>query len=250
LSPKSLKVLITLLLGGLLLAGPGAAGATTLGQSDFSCAFCGQTFTDKIIRSTNVMGRDAEFRPRTMGLDPLPYYVHACPHCGFASRSEAVQLSEAERRDIGKFLAAYRESHTGGVSGAGKYEVLANIYILRKFPADKIAYAFQQAAWLADDSADDAAARRYRAATLEYLVKTLEDPAVEAKKLPILTYLAGELNRRLGRFDEALRWFARVKPDGPNLQELVAQQTQLAKKQDAGPDRVSAFDRGSRPPRP
>jgi hypothetical protein len=159
LSPKSLKVLITLLLGGLLLAGPDAAGATTLGQRDFTCAFCGQKFADKIIRSANVMGRDAEFRPLTMGLDPLPYYVHTCPHCGYTSSSEAVELSEAERRDIGKFLAAYRETHKGGVSGAGKYEVLANFYILRKLPAAKIAYTFQQAAWLADDSHDQAAAR-------------------------------------------------------------------------------------------
>ena len=239
--PQSLKVLISLFLGLLLWAGPDAAGATRLSMADFTCAFCGQKFTDKIIWSTNVMGRDAEFRPLTMGLDPLPYYVHACPNCGFTSGSDAVKLSEPERRDIGKFLTDYRETHGGGVSGAGKYEVLSNIYILRKLPPEKIAYAFQQAAWLADDASDEAAARRYRAAALEYLVKAMDNHEIEAKKLPTLIYLAGELNRRLGRFDEALRWFARVEPDGPNLKDLVAQQTELARKKDDRPDRMSTF---------
>jgi hypothetical protein len=228
-------------LGLFLFVWLGAAGATTLGDANFTCGFCGQEFKDKIIWSTNVMERDAEFRPLAMGLDPLPYYVHACPHCGYSNSGDQVQLSDQEKAEIGKFLTAYRQSHSGKVNPAGKYEVLANIYIIRKLPSDKIAYAYQRAAWMADDSHDETAGRKFRTATLEYLTKALEKAEVEAKMVPNLTYLAGELNRRLGRFDEALQWFSRVKPDGPNLKDLVAQQTELARKKDARPDRMSAF---------
>lgn len=235
--PKSRQVLISLLLCWLLLAGPSAAKATELSLSDFTCGFCGQKFTDKMIWSTNVMDQDAELRPLTMGLDPLPYYVHACPHCGYTDGDPA-QLTDPEKVEIGKFLTAYRESHDGKVRSAGKYEVLANVYIIRKMPAEKIAFAYQRAAWMADDSQDEAAARRYRAATLEYLVKALENQEIEAKKRPTLIYLAGELNRRLGRFDEALQWFSRVEPNNPHLKELVSQQAALARKKDPGKDRT------------
>ena len=230
--PRSRRVLISLLLVCFLAAGPDVAGGTTIGDADFTCAFCGRQFTDKIIWSTNVMDRDPEFRPLAMGLDPLPYLVHACPHCGFTDGRDEAKLSEPERRDLGKFLTDFRQAH-GGVRGAAKYEVLANIYILRKLPSERIAFAFQQAAWIADDSHDAAAARRYRAATLEYLVKTLDNPEIEPKKVPTLTYLVGELKRRLGRFDEALQWFSRVKPDNPRLEELLSQQTARARKKDA-----------------
>ena len=184
------------------------------------------------------MDRDAEFRPLAMGLDPLPYYVHACPYCGYANTSDQDHLSDREKAEIGKFLTAYRQSHDGKVSPAGKYEVLANIYIIRKLPSDKIAYAFQRAAWMADDAHDETAARKFRTATLEYLTKALEKSEIEAKLVPNLTYLAGELNRRLGRFDEALQWFARVKPPGPSLETLVKQQVDLARKKDARPDKT------------
>lgn len=238
---KSRPPLIVLLLGFLLLVSTDIAAATTLDDGDFTCSFCGQSFKDKIIWSTNVMERDAEFRPHAMGLDPLPYYVHPCPHCGYPTDGDRVELSDREKAEIGKWLTAYRESHGGRVSSAGKYEVLANIYIIRQLPSDKIAYAYQRAAWMADDSRDEAAGRKFRTSTLEYLTMALEKSAVEAKMVPNLTYLAGELNRRLGRFDEALLWFSRVKPENPNLKDLVAQQTELARKKDARPDRMPSL---------
>lgn len=231
---RSCQALILVL---LLFAWLNPAMATRLSPADFTCIFCGQKFTDQRIWSTNVMDRDAEFRPLAMGLDPLPYYVHACPHCGYPNTSDQDPLNDREKTGVGKFLTAYRQSHGGKMSPAEKYEVLANICIIRKLPANKIAYAYQRAAWMADDAHDETAARKFRAATLEYLTKALENREVEAKLTPISTYMAGELNRRLGRFDEALQWFARVKPDGPTLETLLKQQSQLAQKKDARPDR-------------
>lgn len=233
--------LIALLLWVLLAAGPELARATEVSWSEFTCGFCGQTFKDKIIWSTNVMEQDVEFRPYAMGVDPLPYHVHSCPHCGYTNANDQVKLSDREKAEIGKFLTGYRQSHGDRASPAGKYEVLANIYLIRKMPSDKVAYAYQRAAWLADDGHDEAAARKFRTATLEYLTKALENSEIEAKMVPNLTYLAGELNRRLGRFDEALQWFARVKPTGPSLEALVAQQADLARKKDARADRMPSF---------
>ncbi len=233
--------LMALLLVVLLAAGPEVARATEVSLSEFACGFCGQKFKDKIIWSTNIMEQDTEFRPYAMGLDPLPYYVHTCPYCGYTDAGDQVKLSDQEKAKIGKFLTAYRQSHGDQVSQADKYEVLANTYLIRKMPSDKIAYAYQRAAWLADDGCDKAAAHKFRSATLEYLTKALEKSEIEAKMVPNLTYLAGELNRRLGRFDEVLQWFARVKPTGPSLEALVGQQTELARKKDARADRMPAL---------
>jgi uncharacterized protein len=238
LIPRSCPALLARLFIFLLIAGIGTAGATTMGDGDFTCGFCGQTFKDKIIWSTNVMDRDAEFRPRAMGLDPLPYYVHLCPHCGYANTGDQVKLNDQEKAEIGKLLTAYRANHGSQVSPAAKYDILANVYIICKLPSDKIAYAFQRAAWMADDAGDEAAARQFRTETLKYLTKSLEKSEIEAKMVPNLTYLAGELNRRLGRFDEALQWFARVKPTGPHLEALVKEQMEQARKKDARSERL------------
>ncbi|MCL4500597.1 MAG: DUF2225 domain-containing protein [Deltaproteobacteria bacterium] len=233
---RSNRMVLALLWCFLLMGGVNAAGATTLSDHDFTCGFCGQTFKDKIIWSTNVMDRDAEFRPLAMGLDPLPYYVHLCPHCGYANTSEEVKLTDREKAEIGKFLTAYRQNHGAEPTPADKYEVLANIFIIRKLPSDKIAYAYQRAAWMADDANDQAAGRKFRTAALEYLTKALKDHETDPKVTPVLTYVAGELNRRLGRFDEALQWFSRVDPNNQDLKDLVAQQSKLARKKDARPD--------------
>jgi hypothetical protein len=47
---------------------------------------------------------------------------------------------------------------------------------------------------------------------------------VDPEKVPLITYLVGELNRRLGKFDEALQWFSRVESNDSRLMELCNQQ--------------------------
>jgi uncharacterized protein (DUF2225 family) len=232
-----------LLLGlclALALSTPGQA--TTLGQRKFTCGLCGEKFTDKVVYSTNVMERDAEFRTYAAGLQPMAFYPHTCPACGFTDTSHDVKLSEAEKAESKKFLATYCQKHDcKKLSPSQKYEVIAHICVVRQLSSLKIAYVFHQAAWMADDEKNREGAERFRSETLRLLNQALEKQEVKAEMVPTVTYLVGELNRRLGNFDEALKWFARVKPDVPQLTKLLEQQQKLASEHNAAKAMMPVF---------
>jgi len=210
------------------------AAATTLRDKEFTCALCGKTFPDKVLGSTNVKERDTELRPYAMGLQPQPYFIHACPHCGFTDGDHHLKLSDQERAEIRKFLAAYCQQHRcGQLSPVEKYEVYARTLEIRRLPPLTVASQYRHAAWMADDAGDAAAARTFREKAIQLMSQALENSQVAAKEVPVVTYLVGELNRRQGNFPAALNWFGQVKDPDPQLAKILAQQKELALKKEA-----------------
>lgn len=88
----------------------------------------------------------------------------------------------------------------------------------------EIAQVYLYAAWMAEDEADMEMGRSFRQQAEDYMVKALENHEVDPEKTPLITYLVGELNRRLEKFDEALAWFSRVKSEDLQLMGLCKQQ--------------------------
>ena len=86
------------------------------------------------------------------------------------------------------------------------------------------AQAYLKAAWMAEDEATIDWGNRFREHAKAYFAKALENHEVEEEKVPVITYLVGELNRRLGKFSEALEWFSRVKSEDLWLIKLCKQQ--------------------------
>ena len=222
-----LALLVTPLLSG-------QAAATTLRDKEFTCALCGKTFQDKVLSSTNVKERDAELRPYAMGLQPLPFFVHACSHCGFTDGDHHLKLSDQEKAEITKFLTGYCQKHQcTKLTPAEKYEVYARTMEIRRQPPLTIALQYRYAAWMADDAGDAAAARTFREQAIRLMSQALENSQVPAKEGPAVTYLVGELHRRLGDFAAALNWFARVQDPDPQLAKILAQQKEKALKKDS-----------------
>jgi uncharacterized protein (DUF2225 family) len=231
---RNRRLLGPIFCGFLVLAGlHNPALATTLSDKEFQCALCGKDFTDKVLRSTNVTARDPEFRPYATGLQPLPYLVHACPHCGFTDSDHRLSLNDREKSEIKKFLAAYcQKNNCGKLTPAQKYEVLARTYEIRQKPAPTIATQYHRAAWMADDAGDAAEAKVFREKTIRFFTQALQSNQVPAKEVPLVTYLVGELHRRTGNFPAALEWFSRVKDPDPQLARILQQQKDLALKKD------------------
>ena len=91
------------------------------------------------------------------------------------------------------------------------------------------AQAYLKAAWMAEDETNIDSGNRFREHAKAYFAKALENHEVEEEeKVPVITYLVGELNRRLGRFSEAIEWFSRVKSEDLWLIKLCKQQEFLA----------------------
>ena len=210
------------------------AMATTLNPGDFTCALCGQKFSDQILGSCSTGGRDSEFRSRYLGMSPWPYFVHTCPHCHFTNNSHKANFSEPEKKNIQKYLKEYCRKHNcSQLDLSQKYEILAHTQELRGLPPLKVADAYLKAAWMADDEKNRIAAQRFRQQAIRRFARVLEGREVKEDLLPNLTYLVGELHRRTGNFTEALQWFARVQAPQPWLAALVKQQRELAAQHNA-----------------
>ena len=239
---------VVLLALGLLSAG---VQATTLRDMEFKCALCGEQFTDVVVMSTNVMRRDTELRPYAVGHQPMGHYIHTCPRCGFTHHDHGLQLSEEQKAASRKFLSSYCQQHDcRKLTPSQKYEVVANLYQVLGQSSEAVAVNFHRAAWMADDEKNEEAARRFRAETIRFLQKALENKELPEDAVDTVTYVLGELNRRLGRFDEALKWFSRVKTQDPHLTALVKQQQELAQKKDSGKTMMPDLRDKGKPGRP
>lgn len=92
----------------------------------------------------------------------------------------------------------------------------------------EIAQVYMKAAWMAEDESNLELGNRFRECAKGFLVRALETHEVEQGTTPVVTYLVGELNRRLGKFNEAAEWFSRVRSEDPRLAELCRRQEFLA----------------------
>ena len=236
-------VIILLCLG--VLVGVSPVHATSLVKKTFMCLNCGHEYQDNAAASTNTYGgQDSEFRLYAVGTQPVAYFIHTCPNCGFphesslfrpATAQKEIKIDDKEKLKISNCLSAFCENNKvtpDSFTSCQKYEVLAEIHLLRGKPSLVIAEAYINAAWMADDHAHQEKIVIYRLKAVDYLNQALAKKEIKADKVPIFTYLIGELYRRAGKFDQALESFSRVKTDDPQLESLLKQQTELARKKD------------------
>lgn len=211
------------------------APATTLMEGNFTCALCGQKFAEQIVGSSSIGGRDSEFRPEYLGMPPLAYFVHSCPSCRFTDYNHRITLTEGEKEKLRAFLQEYAQQHDGQkLRPSQKYEIVAHSLEIRGLPSLQLGDTYIKAAWMADDEGEQKAAQEYRRQAIRHISQSLAGQEVEEKIRPNLTYLVGELNRRTGRFSEALEWFDRVQAPQPWLAALVKQQRDLASRRQSG----------------
>jgi len=199
----------------------------TLLRKHFQCGVCGKGFEDDIrVGADESPVQDSDFRTHSQGVPTNPHTVHSCPACGFTDDLHEEELPQEERLEILEYLNSHGCFSRGQqpFSPARQYELQAGIAILRNRSSVEIAQAYLNAAWLAEDEPDIELGKSFRQQAEDYLVKALDNHEVDQKKAPLLTYLVGELNRRLEKFGEALEWFARVRSEDPRLLKLCRQQ--------------------------
>lgn len=186
---------------------------TTLSEIQIQCPVCSRFFKTEIVTSTNQMGQFSDFKPVVGGVFPYPFFVHTCPSCGFSGYEEEFKQN---------YQALFKEKARAHLSGkvAGKKVSGSDKYLLAAWCAEQlkrkkmeIADLYLRAAWCAEDEKDEKKEREAREKAAALFEKALSAGEVADQQRAAITYLIGELKRRIGKTEEAAVWFDKVKSE-------------------------------------
>jgi len=202
---------------------------TTLHLIELTCPICESLFRSQTVVATNAFGgKRTDFHERAAGMQPLPYFIHMCTRCGYAGVERDfgadVDHSDRIRENVWCELtpALARELPSGSL----KYEHAAKVADWQQTDARYLGDLFLRAAWCCVDEGDTEAERYFRRKAATSFASALASyDLVPQHERAVLTYLVGELWRRIGDQREARQWFVRVSGEitPPGSQEWVMQ---------------------------
>ncbi|WP_276354014.1 DUF2225 domain-containing protein [Cohnella caldifontis] len=185
-------------------------------QIKVTCACCETEFKTSRVRPSlkRAVRSDSDFCSYFKSVNPDYYVVRVCPFCGFASTENfADQMN-------GKQKAAYYEKignhwiakDYGGERTEQEAMECYKLALLTAQAVDEnirvIAGILHHIAWLYRYQQNTTQENRFLAFALDAYVKVFEQERDGSNAR--LMYLIGELNRRLGNYNDAVRWFSRV----------------------------------------
>ena len=187
---------------------------TTLQQIDLRCPICDTRFRSQAVVSTNSFGgKRTDFHERAAGTQPLPYLVHMCNRCGYAGSerdfTEEAEVTPTLKEHVWNELAPILAC--GNVAGSEKYEAAAKVAEWQNLEPRHVADLLLRAAWCCVDEGDVEAERYFRRKAAWKFEEALESfDGVAREERAVLTYLVGELWRRIGDNAKAAEWFNQV----------------------------------------
>lgn len=202
---------------------------TTLHLIELTCPVCESCFCSQTVIATNAFGgKRTDFHERAAGMQPLPYFVHMCTRCGYAGveRDFADDVDPSDR--ICEYVwcelapALRREVPTGSL----KYEHAAKVAEWQRADARYLGDLYLRAAWCCVDEGDTEAERYFRRKAAQRFADALKSyDLVPQHERAVVTYLIGELWRRVGDLKQSQSWFDRVEQEvvEPGAQEWVVQ---------------------------
>jgi len=200
---------------------------TTLRQIELRCPVCDNEFKSQSVVSTNAFGgKRTDFHERAAGTQPLAYLIHMCSECGYsggeADFTAPTDVSPVLKQHVLTELAPVRPAL---VSGSEKYEAAAKVAQWQGMDARHVADLLLRAAWCCVDEGDVEAERYFRRLAAWKFEESLASyDTVPREERAILTYLVGELWRRVGDLRKAAAWFDVVEgeiTDPPNQQWVI-----------------------------
>ena len=186
---------------------------TTLRQIELSCPICENSFQSQAVVTTNAFGgKRTDFHERAAGTQPLAYLIHMCGECGYSGGerdfTHDTEVSPLLKEHVLNELAP-RMPEAG--TGSGKYEAAAKVAEWQGLDDRHIADLLLRAAWCCVDEGDIEAERYFRRHSVWAFERALARyDGVGEDERAVLTYLVGELWRRIGDLKTASLWFDRV----------------------------------------
>jgi uncharacterized protein len=188
----------------------------TLKHIDLTCPNCEWTFFSATLETHEALGRkrtDFQVVSEGAGVTALPYGVHLCDCCGFAGPESWFtgdgHMNDELRRRVWDELAP--QLARGPVPASEKYEVAARVATWVGVAPRQIGDLWLRAAWCCIDEGDSEAERFYR----RHAARCFEEAlglydGLDVDERAVITYLIGELWRRIGDTRRANAFFGMV----------------------------------------
>lgn len=185
-----------------------------------NCPVCGDPFEGVLVRKSayRFKGRDTDFMPYYEGVNPLFYAVWVCPSCLYAGYKE--DFCFLPQNLVRKIKDHYLPDREGlKVSLWGERDVLAALKAYELATAtmeargareSKLGSLYLRQAWLYRLQKKQEEEQFFLQKAEACYEKASQKEDLENTKIGSVgvIYLVGELNRRLGRLEKALRWFS------------------------------------------
>lgn len=201
---------------------------TTLQPIELRCPICDTRFKSQQVTSTNSFGgKRTDFHERAAGTQPLPFLIHMCSRCGYSGAerdfTDDTDVSPGLREHVWNELAP--QVSTVAITGSEKYEAAAKVAEWQALDARHVADLLLRAAWCCVDENDSEAERYFRRKAARKFEEALASfDGVARDERAVLTYLVGELWRRVGDVPQATMWFERVASE---INDVTTQQWML-----------------------
>lgn len=183
---------------------------TTPMPVSLKCPCCGNEFESMSLRSTNTGGPlTTDLYRHAGGFPYLPLMVHGCTQCGYSGHMGAFDPKEATT-GLKEWVRDNLKPIPDRYSTGAKYENSARIAEHKGVPSYEVANIWLRAGWCAPEPGEPGV--HYRREAVSRFEAAMDAGTVPKDERALVTYLIGELHRRVGNPDKAKAWFARV-PD-------------------------------------
>lgn len=185
-------------------------------DKDCTCSVCTYEFTTKKVRTRplRIEKREDDFNVIYKNINPNYYYIWVCPICGYAATErEFDNIREDQIKTVKKVVSSkWKERDFGGVRTFQEAEdsfkmALLIAQILEKSRAYTGGVCLRLA-WLYREIGDSRE-QEFLAHALRHFEKAYQTERIDEAGLDEVTlaYLNGELNRRLGHYRSAIKWY-------------------------------------------
>ncbi|MFH1450295.1 MAG: DUF2225 domain-containing protein [bacterium] len=188
---------------------------------EIECPICKNNFNAFMVRIEKIKlkSRDSDLMGRYEEINPNWYDVWVCPQCFYASfrldfskltpkTIELLRESFPERKVLakGSDFKKERNSYLALIS----YQLGASCYLLRKNCSDKVASLFTKAAWLARENKSYSLEKSFLEKAVKFYKKSYQEEDSSSVDQIMVAYLTGEMERRLGNYEESLKYLTLV----------------------------------------
>ena len=186
----------------------------------FNCPVCSCDFESSYVRSskTRLKRLDTDLKPIYEPVDPLYYDATVCPECGYAALGATFsslldkQADEIKKRITPNYKPKeYSLIHTAS-DAIERYQLALLNSVIKKGKDSEKAFICLKTAWIYRDENNTEKETLFLQSAVSGFVSAYENEEFPICGMdnPTLTYLIGELYRRLGNYEKAIYFISRV----------------------------------------